>query len=65
MLCSTDNYKKSMIEENALHGEEKKFDESYQEMNGLKNYSFMLVNKSLPKKDRTKIIHPGGIVEEL
>lgn len=34
VLCSTDNYKASMIEENALHGSEKEFDKLYQEMNG-------------------------------
>lgn len=34
ILCSTDNYKKSMIEENAIHGTEKALDREYQLMNG-------------------------------
>ncbi len=40
-----------MIEENALHGQEKEFDALYQEMNGQKDFSFMIINKSAPRKD--------------
>jgi hypothetical protein len=51
-----------MIEENALHGQEKEFDELYQEMNGRKDYSFMIINKSEKKSDRNKIVSPTGEV---
>ena len=64
ILCSTDNYKPSMIEENALHGEEEALDAAYQDMNNRKDFSFMLIIKSNKKNERTKIVHPGGIVEE-
>ena len=63
ILASTDNYKKSMVEENALHGGEKEFDELYQEMNGRKDYSFMIINKSEKKENRNKIVSPSGEVQ--
>lgn len=54
-----------MIEENALHGTEKKMDQKYQEMNGNKDYSFMIINKSAPRNERTKIVSPGGLVQKV
>ena len=63
ILCSTDNYKKSMIEENARHGKEKEIDELYQDMNGRKDYSFMIIIKSNPAGSRTTVVSPDGSIE--
>lgn len=52
-----------MIEENALHGGEKEFDKLYQEMNGRKDFSFMIINKSEKRMERNKIVSPDGTVE--
>ena len=63
ILCATDNYKKSMIDENAKKGQEKWLEQVYQDTNDRKDYSFLIINKSNTPGTRNCIVYPGGSFE--
>lgn len=63
ILCATDNYKRSMIDENAKRGQEKWLEALYQSTNDRKDYSFLIINKSVVPSLRNCVVYPGGLHE--
>ena len=63
ILCCTDNYKKSMIEENAKKGQERWLESVYSDVNDWKDYSFLLIIKSNPVATRNAVIYSTGDME--
>ena len=59
ILCATDNYQKSLIVENAIHGTEKELNALYQEINGLKDFSFLVILKSNKPSERI-LVHKSS-----